>query len=203
MTALGRVVFESMRWTVELEDRDWETDGQKLWTYAQLPFENEERLKRIFGDSNSQFYALHGYSDPAGMICKNKIIPVAPSYVLNQQVRLIHALTSKTFMWVSKITDLGIHFNVEEQQDIQEPADNYENYDSETLDDYFLSPDEDDQIFEDSVRRFKEYEARRVTKESKIGIEVQDELNHDEHLKQSTEITLDNIFPPSIVFIRA
>ena len=89
-----------------------ETDGEN--GYARLPFEDDEKLRALFAENRQNLFAIDRTGLAAGLAIKHHTIAVAPSYVLDRQIRLVSATTSQTFMWTESLADLGIYFYTEE-----------------------------------------------------------------------------------------
>lgn len=175
-----------------------ETDGSKLWCFACLPFEDDEDLKKVFSESRYQLFALDGSNSPAGAVLKHGIVPVAPSYVLDWQVRLVSPLVSKRFLWAASSRGLGLHFDVEDEVEDFYLDEELEPSEPNGLDDYVPSPDEEVRLFEEAVRRF---ESTNSIVSRNLSNEANQRHNQRVNARSSTqfkEINLDEIFPPSI-----
>jgi len=187
--------FRDLRWP--LRGR-LETDGSKLWCYVSLPFDDDEELKRVFADINHQPFALNGSTAQAGVLFKHGSIPVAPSYVLDRQIRLVTPLSSSNFGIAASFLHLGIHFDVEDEPEDLYLDEELESSEPNRHDEYVPSPEDEERLFEEAVRRF---ESSTSIGSRNLSNEADNSHNHRVNTHSSTqfkEITLDEIFPPSI-----
>ena len=187
--------FRSLRWP--LQGR-LETDGSKFWCYARLPFEDDEELKKVFAESRHQLFALDGSNAPAGAVLKHETVPVAPSYVLDRQVRLVSLLVSRKFLWASSSRGLGLHFEVEDEVEDLYLDEQLEPSEPNGLDDYFPSPEEEERLFEEAVRRFESSTSIGSRNLSNDADQGHDRRANAQSFNQLTAITLEQIFPLSI-----
>jgi len=187
--------FRSLRWPPQGR---LETDGSKFWCYARLPFEDDEELKKVFAESSYQPFALDASNSPAGAVWKHGTVPIAPSYVLDRQVQLVSPLLSKRFLWAASSRDLGLHFDVEDELEDLYLDEERETSEPNGLDDHVPSPEEEERLFEEAVRRFESSNASGSRHHSTCDTQDHDQLSNAQSSAQSNELTLDEIFPPSI-----
>ena len=187
--------ISKMKWPLHCR---LETDGEKYWCYARLPFEDDEKLRALFAEKRQNLFAIDGTGLAAGLAIKHHTIAVAPSYVLDRQIRLVSATTSQKFMWTECIADLGMRFCAEEVADdscINDYLDKTEQYDNY---EYVATPEEDNRLFEESVRRFEGLESKNAHQNPNNTASVNNTLINSGICNQSADICLSDIFPPSI-----
>ena len=185
-----------------------ETYEGLAWKYASIDV-RDEPLKTLFQSRDVARFGLGGSGIQRGTIYKHGVFPAYPSFVFGKQVQLLGKSEHQLFV-LSKPAVAGMHFNVnnlgqdfvdadvfdeiaEEDDDLAPEFEDWDDWDESYEMHWCPSPDEEDQLFEQTVKAYEE----AVTQSRNVSGEGLASERGNGKLPSSTEVSISlfELFP--------
>jgi hypothetical protein len=130
-----------------------ESFGKSFWTYPFIDFRSDD-ICDWFDGASSRDFSIEGSDYPVGVIRKGEIVPAYPSYIFGKQIKLVTPGTVDSRLIIPSAESVGIHFDVEVQEDSEADLIPPDSSPDQELD-CFHTPEEDEEIFERSVAAYE------------------------------------------------